>query len=214
MPAQVSRASAVVVQRVPAAAVDWFLEWQEGVTNAAEGFPGYSGTNIFPPTDGQREEWVVIVNFEDDASLNAWLESPVRGEWLKELWEKVGEFDLQRLSGGFGPWFAGASGSRGEGPSAWKMALTVLLALFPTVMLLTIFVAPYTAPLGLALSMLIGNALSVSILQWGVMPVLTRLLGPWLSATYARQKAVTLAGSFAIFLALGVLVVIFRQVTG
>ena len=37
----ISRASAVVVQQVPAALVDWFMEWQSGVTGAAEGFAGY-----------------------------------------------------------------------------------------------------------------------------------------------------------------------------
>ena len=64
-----SRASAVVVQRVPAASVDWFMEWQRGVTGAAEGFAGYRGTDVYPPADGERDEWVVVIHFDDEKSL-------------------------------------------------------------------------------------------------------------------------------------------------
>jgi hypothetical protein len=62
--------------------------------------------------------------------------------------------------------------------------------------------------------MLIGNALSISILQWCVMPVLTKVLGPWLNATDPRQKAVSFGGPFLIALLLTAFVVIFRQFKG
>ena len=89
-------------------------------------------------------------------------------------------------------------------------ALTVLLALFPTVMLLTIFVGPLTSPLGLAASMLIGNAMSISILQWVVMPRLTRGLDPWLRGDISAWRATPVL----ILLTLAVLTALFRQVTG
>jgi antibiotic biosynthesis monooxygenase (ABM) superfamily enzyme len=50
------------------------------------------------------------------------------------------------------------------------MALTVLLGLYPTVMLLTLTVGRATRPFRLAAAVLIGNALSVSILQDAVTP--------------------------------------------
>jgi antibiotic biosynthesis monooxygenase (ABM) superfamily enzyme len=81
-------------------------------------------------------------------------------------------------------------------------------------MILTILVGPYTAALGLALSMLIGNALSVCILQWLVMPILTRLLAPWLNATAPGPKSASFFGPLAIPLVLMALVVLFRQITG
>ena len=209
-----SRASAVVVQRVPAAAVDGFLEWQRDVTEAAEGFGGYCGTDVFPPADGGAGDWVVLIHFEDEASLAHWLESPERARRLEDLRSKVGEFDLKTLRGGFGAWFAGQGQGSGAAPVAWKMVMTVVLGLFPTVMLLTIFVGPLTSPLGLAVSMLIGNALSVSILQWVVMPRLTKWLGPWLRADGAAKGAVRAATPGLILLLLATLAIVFRQVTG
>jgi len=208
------RASAVVVQRVPAAVADWFLEWQRGIHAVAGSFAGFRGTDVYPPSDGQREEWVVVFHFDDERSLQRWLDSPTRAEWVEKLRGKIGDFKLQVMPGGFGPWFAGLAPSPEAAPSSWKMVLMVLLGLYPTVMLLTIVVGPWTSPLGLAVSMLIGNALSVSILQWGVMPALTTLFGPWLKAHSGRKKLLSIGGLCLILLLLAGLAILFRQVTG
>ena len=215
MEMRVSRASAVVVQRVPAASADWFMEWQRSVTGAAESFPGYRGTDVYPPADNLRDEWVVVIDFEDQESLQGWLGSSVRAHWVEKLQAQVGDFELKALPGGFGAWFA----SLGQCPEAvtppsWKMALTVLFGLYPTVMVLTVFPGPYTQPLGLAFAMLIGNALSVSLLQWVVMPVLNILLAPWLKANSEEHRALSIGGLFLILVLLGALALLFRQVTG
>jgi antibiotic biosynthesis monooxygenase (ABM) superfamily enzyme len=211
----ISRASAVVVQRVPVALADWFMEWQHGVTRAAECFNGYRGTEVYPPADDQRDEWVVVIHFDDEKSLQGWLDSSVRAEWVEKLKARVGDFELKELPGGFGSWFAGfAHDPDRTPPPSWKMALTVLLGLYPTVMALTLFPGPYMQPLGLAWAMLIGNALSVCILQWIVMPALNSLLTPWLNANAEKQRALSLGGLFLILVLLTGLALLFRQVTG
>jgi uncharacterized protein len=57
----------------------------------------------------------------------------------------------------------------------------VLLALYPTVMLLTILVSPLMQHLPLAVQMLVGNVLSIILLTWLVMPGVGRLLRFWLA---------------------------------
>jgi antibiotic biosynthesis monooxygenase (ABM) superfamily enzyme len=211
---RISRASAVVVQRVPPAVREWFLEWQQGITQAAETFAGYRGTDVYAPPEGRPEPWVIVLHFDDDQSLDQWLGSPQRAAWLEKLRGKVEGGAVKVLSGGFGPWFAGLAGPSATVPPSWKMALTVLLGLYPTVMLLTLFVGPYTSPLGLAVSMLSGNALSVSLLQWAVMPVLTRLLGRWLKANQPTTRALSLGGTCAVVLLLAGLTLLFRWLAG
>jgi len=212
---RVSRASAAVVQRVPASAVDWFLEWQRDTTRAAEAFPGYGGTEVFPPRDGAGEEWVTLFHFEDDPALQRWLDSPERARCLETLRARIGEFELKTVSGGLGAWFADQARASGvHAPPGWKMVLSVVLGLYPTVMLLSMTVGVVTNRWGLALSMLIGNACSVSILQWGVMPLLNRLLKPWLQANDAAQPRLMLGGVAIVLLALAVMTIGFRAVTG
>jgi hypothetical protein len=94
------------------------------------------------------------------------------------------------------------------------MALTVLLGLYPTVMILTLFPGPHTQPLGLAFAMLIGNALSVSMQQWVVMPVLNVILTPWLKANSAGQRVFSVGALFLILALLVGFALIFHRVTG
>lgn len=215
MEVHASRTSAVMVQRVPAAKADWFMEWQQGIAGAAEEFAGFRGIDVYPPGDDQHDEWVVVSHFADETSLQIWLNSSVRAQWVEKLQEQGGDFELKALPGGFGPWFAGLRrGPKEAPPSEWKMALTVLLGLYPTVMLLTLFLGPYTQPLGLAFDMLIGNVVGVCILQWAVIPVLSVLVAPWLKADSDKQKAQLVGGVIVILAVLGGMAILFRQITG
>jgi antibiotic biosynthesis monooxygenase (ABM) superfamily enzyme len=203
-------ASAVIVQRVRPADADWFMDWQRGITAVAEGFAGYRATDVYPPANGQQQEWVIVIHFDSDVALQQWLSSPARAEWVGKLRARSPDFELRAMPGGLGAWFAGLSRDPDAAPPAWKMVATVVLGLFPIVMLLQVFTAPYTPRLGFALSMLVGNIISVAILQWAVMPVLTRLLGPWLKANSQEQRAFTAGGLVGILLVLAGLVLLFR----
>lgn len=210
-----SRACAVVIQRVPAAKADWFLEWQRGITGAAEEFAGFTRIDVYPLAVNQHVEWVIVIQFADETSLQVWLDSSVRARWVEKLREQCADFELKALPGGFGSWFSRLHGGTQEQPtSEWKMALTVLLGLYPTVMLLALFPGPYTEPLGLAFAMLIGNFLSVAILQWAVMPVLIALVAPWLKADPDTQKALSIGGVIGILAVIGGMALLFHQITG
>jgi len=214
MSLHLSKGTAVIVQRVPAAKIDWFLDWQRGVAAAVESFDGYRGTGVYPPPGGREGQWVVLINFDEEKSLQAWLDSPVRREWVDKLQAVIGGFDLKVAPGGFGAWFTKCALGPGNPPPGWKMVLVVLLGLYPTVMVLTIFPGPYTQPLGMAVAMLIGNALSVSILQWVVMPVLNVLSAPWLTANSEDRKTFSRVGLGVILALLVGLTVFFHRITG
>lgn len=210
-----ARASSVIVHRVPPDRVEQFLELQRGITEAAEAFPGYQATDVYPPAERQQSEWVVVIHFDRPETLQRWLDSPARAEWIEKLRNELGDFRLKTLPAGFGAWFASlVNASDVALPPPWKIALSVLLALYPTVMVLAICVGPYLNPLGLAVSMLISNALSVSLLQWAVTPALSPLLRPWLRANGQNQVAFSLGGLVAILLLLGGMALLFRLVTG
>lgn len=179
--APVPRESVVIVQPVPPEAHERFRLWQQGIINACEQFPGYISTDQYPPEPGSVDPWVIVLHFVDRESARRWIESPMRAEWIARLERSAQAHETTFVHGGLGAWFARRAG-RAATPPGWKMVLTVLLGLYPTVMFLTWVVGPWTNGLGLAVAMLIGNALSVSLLQWLVMPVLNRVVSPWLTA--------------------------------
>ena len=211
MPVRVSRASSIIVHRVPPGAADRFLDFENQFTAAAESFPGYQGTDVYPPADPKAEEWVVILHFSDTIALQKWLESPVRAETVEKVRREFGEFDVKVLPTGFGSWFTGQGNQPAAGlPPGWKMVLTVLLGLYPTVFVLNATVSHVTNPLGYAVSLLIGNLMSVSILQWVLMPRLTQVFGPWLHANAPGQGGKTATGLAVIAALLGGMALLFH----
>lgn len=207
-----ARASSVIVQRIPPEAAETFLEWQRGITNAAAQVPGYQATEIYPPAD-KRDEWVVIIHFDDPQTLRAWLDSPRRADWIAKFPCENRDFRLKLLPSGFGSWFAGLDREGAPLPH-WKMILAVLLGLYPTVLLLIIFLSPYTARFGTAVAMLIGNAVSVAFLEWLGMPIITWFIGPWLRANGKEDRTLSVVGLVLILAALGIMTLLFRQIVG
>jgi uncharacterized protein len=206
-----ARASSVIVQHIPPNATEVFLAWQRSISAAAAKFPGYQTTEVYPPSGG-KDEWVAVVHFDDAQTLQGWLDSPQRAEWIAKLPREIRDFHLKLLPAGFGPWFAGLPDDSGPLPH-WKMFLTVLVGLYPTVMLLTFFLSPHTNRFGLAVAMLIGNAASVAFLEWLGMPVMSRLLGPWLRANGKETRALSLVGLALMLAALGAMTFVFHLAT-
>ena len=202
-----SRATAVVVQTVPPEKSDEFLEWQRGITRDASHFPGYKYTEVYQPVTGAKDEWVTVIRFENNSLLEAWIKSPVREKWVDDLKKRFGEFILKRV-GGFDGWFSGAKDTDEKVPD-WKMMITVVAALYPTVMLLNYFLNPILKPIPFPGKMLIGNIASVSFLQWVAMPLLTWCLSSWLRPTKATGLGSTFAGLAAILASLALMVWLF-----
>ena len=205
------RASSVIVQRVAPKCAEMFLKWQRGITAVSATFPHYQSTEIYPP-QGQQDEWVVIMHFDDQQSLKHWLASPERADWIAKLPCEIHDFRLKMLPEGFGGWFTGLDAEAQPLPH-WKMFVTVLFALYPTVMLLTLFLSPFINRFGPAVAILIGNAVSVAFLEWLGMPVLSRWLGSWLHANGKEQRATSLIGLGALLVALGLMTYVFYLVT-
>jgi antibiotic biosynthesis monooxygenase (ABM) superfamily enzyme len=206
------RASSVIVQRFPAEGADLFMHWMRGITAAATEFAGYQTTEVYPPAAGE-EEWVVILHFDEQEHLQAWLDSPKRAEWVAKLPREIRDFRIRTMPTGFGAWFAGLT-ERGAAIPHWKMFLAVVLPLYPTVMLLILVLSPQTAQFGTAVQTLIGNIVSVALLEWLLMPVVTRGLARWLRAAGTDGRVVSLAGLGLIALALVAMALVFRLATG
>jgi antibiotic biosynthesis monooxygenase (ABM) superfamily enzyme len=208
-----SRASSVIVQRIPPDAAEAFLEWQRGITAAAARSPGYQTTELYPPSACQ-EEWVVVIHFDDLQSLQNWLDSAERARWVAKLPCESRDYRLKVVPAGFGAWFAGLTRD-GEPLPRWKTALTVLVGLYPTVMLLNLLLSPHAQRFGPAVAVLIGNVASVAFLEWlGTPFVITPLLGPWLRARGKGKRALTVIGLILILAALALMTLLFHLAAG
>ncbi len=211
-----AEASMVIVHQVPPQLADRFVELQEEITLAAKQAPGYVKTQVYPPAAADSDQWVAVMTFADQDSLDRWYESSERIDRAAKFNEEIGEFSVKKMPTGFGAWFARLDdddAASGQLPG-WKMVMVVLLALYPTVMLTSAFVNPWLSGLGLAVTILLGNILSVSLLQWVLMPQLTNYMQRWLRTPFAQAPLLNIGGVLGITALLVGFTMLFRLITG
>jgi antibiotic biosynthesis monooxygenase (ABM) superfamily enzyme len=167
----------VITTRVRPQMTSAYLAWAAKIQEVQAGFPGYRGTYLQAPSR-QQEFWTTLIRFATPGELDAWLASPERALLVGESQPLVEGWSSRRLSQPFAAWFP--AGAASETPPDWKQAMVVLLVLFPIVMLELHLLAPLTRGLNAAAGTFLGNAISVGLLTWPVMPLANRALDWWL----------------------------------
>ena len=177
----------VVAHRVPPDREEEFVEIQRELHRRESSFPGYQGYELLRPVPGVSDEWTALIRFDSEDAVRAWMQSEAREESLRRLEHVVDDYDASVVGSSFGNWFS-FSMVDGKATPNWKQWLAVLLALYPTVMILQ-FVTNYlpggvksSIPMGdwFFLNMWMGNFLSTLALTFVIMPPLTMALQFWL----------------------------------
>ena len=155
------------------------LLFHQRVLEKLQNFTGFIRREILDAVEGVQSETVVMLTFDTSEHLIAWMESPQRREALSEL-DALTVGDLTTtIVGGFAGWFP-TSGHAMPTPK-WKQATVVLIALYPTV-ILTSQLGQWLWPgLNTYVAIFIGNVISIAILTWLLMHVLTHRMRSWLN---------------------------------
>lgn len=196
----------VVSQKIPKEKSQAFLDWQKLMTEASSKFEGYERTDVFPPAEGLHDEWITLVRFNSKSNLDNWVNSDTRAELNAKFNQDFGEFKMRRIAEGFGMWFETPQAVK---IPAWKMAMTILVALYPTLLFLQASITfPLFSNFPHVWKMLASILLSVSAMQWLVVPFAVKHLKWW---HYPQgeanvQKLTTIKGT--------VLIVIILAATG
>ncbi|MCV0428432.1 MAG: antibiotic biosynthesis monooxygenase [Roseibium sp.] len=184
----------VISQLVKPGYEEAYQQWQLEIDAEAKKFPGFLGTELIKPLPGVQNEWVVIFRFTSGKHLDDWFASDIHREMLKRAEPYFDKVHIRRVGRGFEDWFANAAGEGDAGPTQFKMAMVVLLTLYPTVMLITLYISPFMSSWGLPVSMFVSNILSVIILTWAIMPMATRALDFWLDDETGSRPSITIGG--------------------
>lgn len=206
--------TAVVSTQVASGHEAAFLGWQHRIAAAEARFAGFESYALEPPVSGVQDDWTMVVRFDTDEHLDAWLASAERADLVAEATAFDGGTRVSRVHGGFEAWTTPAA-AHDDAPAAWKQNLVVLLMLYPVVFLFGRYVSdPLLTGRGVPfwLALFLGNAVSVALLGWVLVPRASAAFGWWLSpatpsprrtATGVAVVAVLYAVLLACFAALG-----------
>jgi antibiotic biosynthesis monooxygenase (ABM) superfamily enzyme len=203
--------SAIMSTRVKPGCEQAYRQWEQRVAVAQSAAKGVQGYRFEPPIAGVQDDWLAILRFDTEENLKAWLDSPVRKALVAEAEPLTQEFRLRVARTGFDQWFPIPKGGQAP-PAVWKQNLIVLLLLYPVVFLfgsvvqVPLLMKAWGVPFAIAL--LIGNIVSVVLMNWLVPWTSNRFLW-WLSPRAGGSRRVDALGAVIVGGALAVLAVVF-----
>jgi uncharacterized protein len=173
-----------------------YRAWTFKIQAAQAKYPGYRGSYLQPPTTPLGRNWTTLLRYASTHELEAWMASPERAALLEESKAFIDNEEFMRFGTAFPGWVP-VRQKDGESAAAWKIALLVLLTLFPVVMLEIRFLSPLMAHWHLNASMetFIGNALSVAITSFLTVPACIRWFDWWLFPEKSQARRITLQGA-------------------
>jgi uncharacterized protein len=186
-----------------------FVAAQSDLTLVSASFPGYDGTALFPADSSGQ--WMSVLRFRTTGQLTGWIRSRERQEALPRLrGELTRDFAELPRSAPFGSTVRVADGQARITP-AWKTAMLVLLCLYPTVMLLSNSLAPAMSRLGInsPLAVLVGNAVSVVLLQWVLVPAASLPFRRWLDPIDGAPARISVVGATVLIVVYAALLLFF-----
>jgi len=164
-----------------------FRDWIAKIHQIEAKFPGFRGTYVQSPATSQGKNWITLLQFDTLANLETWLKSKERLDILQESTALITSLEIHRVVTSYAGWFS--SLLKGEqAPPVWKQTLIVLLVLFPIVMLEMKYLSPLLTDLPTSVSVFLGNALSVTLIAWPMMPGALIFLGWWCRKPISKQK--------------------------
>lgn len=173
--------TALIVRNVKPERMQQFEEWALGMQQVVRGFEGYLGTDIIRPRDRSHPEYVIVVRFDRYDHLKAFMESTERQEWLKQSeGMTIGKMHVQEAQG-FTSWFVLPDSSLPlVTPPKYKMALLTILALYPSLLVLSTILSYLLGDWPRPLLLFINVLILVPIMTYYIMPWMTRGFRSWL----------------------------------
>lgn len=154
-----------------------FHNWCVKLQEAESLFPGFKGVFLQAPK-GTEGHWITLLQFDSIENMENWLQSKERKALLEQPLPWIDTLESNRINASFAGWFS-SLGKEAPVPPVWKQTMLVLLVLFPIVMLEFKFLNPLLTGLSLSVATFIGNALSVALIAYPMMPLALKALGWW-----------------------------------
>lgn len=143
-------------------------------------FPGNRGIHVLRPAPDGSREYTVVDRFADTRSRQAFKETPKYRALMQRLRELCEGDPYIEEQAGLGGWFTLPGEPRASVPSKLKMGVVTFLGVLPLTAALPPLFAWLLPSWHAQLANVLVTALVVTLLTWPIMPLLTRVFGPWL----------------------------------
>ena len=151
-----------------------FEEVLRRLAAAVRAFPGQQGLTVLRPQPGGPLTYTIVAHFATQPDMDAWLSSDVRARLVAEAdGHAAGGLNSRYLSGLEG-WLAQPGSPVVLPPARWKIVVISLAGIAPLLEAVSYLLAPHLAGLPAWSRPLVSAAIVIPLMQYAVMPLLTR----------------------------------------
>jgi antibiotic biosynthesis monooxygenase (ABM) superfamily enzyme len=172
-------ATAVFTRRVKPGREAEYEALAESMVEASKSFPGHLAATVLH--EAGSPNYTLVYSFADQHALRAWLDSRQRRALVTRA-DGVADHhaELPKLTG-LETWFTLPHRATIKPPPRWKMWLVSLVAIYPLVVAFQVMLMPTIKPLPLLVRSAILPLTLLTLMTFVVMPIVTRVVQPWLS---------------------------------
>jgi antibiotic biosynthesis monooxygenase (ABM) superfamily enzyme len=152
-------------------------EIMRGIRDAAGKFEGHLEGKVHLPEESGSKDHVVIFRFDTEDNLRKWNESEERKHWYEKLNGLVAEEKVHTFSGLESLFPCNCPHLP---PPRWKMALLLIVVLYPLVNVLSQAYGLLLGEAHILLKTFCSIVTSVILTTYFIMPFVTRIFSGWL----------------------------------
>jgi antibiotic biosynthesis monooxygenase (ABM) superfamily enzyme len=149
-------------------------DWVRRLVRAGADAPGNTGVITLIPQKGKGGLHHVVMQFKDQASVDAWEASAMRAKLAAEA-DRFSRSNRQTATG-LETWFSIPECPQLETPPHWKQAIVTFVGVYAVSALVIWVLGRFHLGWNFFLENILVSALVVAALTWAVMPLLTRLV--------------------------------------
>ena len=212
--------SSVVIEYIVPRHRGWaFRRWHGGFIQKTKQSEGFLRADRYRPLQCQDGtlKWYSVIHFDQPNHLDQWLSSDQRISAFESGRSIFSAYKFKSFSTGLEGWFSDQSRVELDnlGPSAWKQIISVVLGIYPIIMLQdylfgSLDILDSWTP---ASAMLAKNIFTTCILTLVVMPLIVRTLDFWLQPAHQKPSIrAEIAGTAFTIVTIGLMVFIFNEI--
>jgi antibiotic biosynthesis monooxygenase (ABM) superfamily enzyme len=143
-------------------------------------YAGHLGVHVVKPAASTSRKYYVVIKFATGKQWQSFQEWPEYLQFRAAIEPLLEREPCVEEMTGLESWFTLPGATSLRPLPRWKMALVTLLGVYPTSVLIGMFVGPWLTTWPGWLQSFVFATLMVAMLTWVVMPLLTRLFRFWL----------------------------------
>ncbi|GAB3623858.1 antibiotic biosynthesis monooxygenase [Mariniluteicoccus endophyticus] len=177
-----------IAREVPLDRSEYANAWARAGQELARAFPGYLGSG-WMRTRPDSTMWHMVYRFADEASLATWEQSDQRAHWLEMATPYIEDAHREHRTGIEG-WFDEPSSvvvreAMTPAPPRWKQSVSIFLPFLPLSLVMNYLLSWLVPTWPIWARVLVSICIMTPLMTYFLLPLSTRLLGPWLRADRA-----------------------------